>query len=104
MTHDDDPILTPGQDNKQILGLDFHNPVFPVSALAILAWVAGLIWPSAVHVTFHPDTDYQILYSFWMYPGALALSFLTSFLLPSSAGWDIASAYQSLNRHPEPMP
>ena len=74
------------------------------SALAILAWVAGLIWPSAVHVTFHPDTDYQILYSFWMYPGALALSFLTSFLLPSSAGWDIASAYQSLNRHPEPMP
>ncbi len=39
MKHDDAPILEPGQDNAQVLGMDFHHPVFPLSALAILAFI-----------------------------------------------------------------
>ena len=35
----DDPVLAPGQDNKQVMGLDFHNPVFPLSAVAILGFI-----------------------------------------------------------------
>lgn len=47
MDHDD-PVLTPGQDNKQVMGLDFHNPVFPLSALAILLFILyALIYPDA---------------------------------------------------------
>ena len=32
-----------GQDNVQVLGLDIHNPVFVVSSLAIIAFVAGVL-------------------------------------------------------------
>ena len=31
-----------GQDNIQLLGLDIHNPVFVVSSLTIVAFVAGI--------------------------------------------------------------
>ena len=34
-----------GQDNVQLLGLDIHNPVFVVSSLTIVAFVAfGRFW------------------------------------------------------------
>ena len=32
---------TLAQDNVQLLGLDIHNPVFAVSSLSIIAFVAG---------------------------------------------------------------
>ncbi len=32
-----------GQDNVQFLGLDVHNPVFVVSSLTIIAFVAGVL-------------------------------------------------------------
>ncbi len=32
-----------GQDNIRILGLDIHNPVFAVSSLSIIAFVAGVL-------------------------------------------------------------
>ncbi len=32
-----------GQDNVQLLGLDIHNPVFVVSSLTIIAFVAGVL-------------------------------------------------------------
>ena len=32
-----------GQDNVQFLGLDIHNPVFVVSSLTIIAFVAGVL-------------------------------------------------------------
>ena len=32
-----------GQDNIQLLGLDVHNPVFVVSSLTIVAFVAGVL-------------------------------------------------------------
>ena len=33
----------PGQDNVQLLGLDIHKPVFFVSSLTIIAFVAGVL-------------------------------------------------------------
>ena len=33
----------PGRDNVQFLGLDIHNPVFVVSSLTIIAFVAGVL-------------------------------------------------------------
>lgn len=39
MNHNDDPTMAPGHDNTRVLGLDFHNPVFPLSALAIIAFI-----------------------------------------------------------------
>jgi len=32
-----------GRDNVQVLGLDVHNPVFVVSSLTIIAFVAGVL-------------------------------------------------------------
>ena len=32
-----------GQDNVQLLGLDIHNPVFVVSSLTSIAFVAGVL-------------------------------------------------------------
>ena len=34
---------TLGQDNVQVLGLDIHNPVFVVSSLTVIAFVAGVL-------------------------------------------------------------
>lgn len=39
MTQDEDTEYEVGQDNVQIFGLDFHNPVFGISAVVILAFV-----------------------------------------------------------------
>jgi BCCT family betaine/carnitine transporter len=36
----DDHGLEAGQDNVQVMGLDIHNPVFPISAVAIILFVA----------------------------------------------------------------
>jgi len=35
----EDHGLEPGQDNVRVLGLDVHNPVFPISAILIVAFV-----------------------------------------------------------------
>ena len=35
--------LEAGQDNVQVLGLDIHNPVFPISAAIIIAFVVAAI-------------------------------------------------------------
>ncbi|RAR63331.1 MULTISPECIES: BCCT family transporter [Halomonadaceae] len=68
MTHDDDPILTPGQDNKQILGLDFHNPVFPVSALAILAFILyALIYPDQSNSQMTAARGFAIEHFDWLF-------------------------------------
>lgn len=76
-----------------------------LSVAALIAWILGLIWPGLVHVTFHPDTSYEILLAFWIYPGVLLAAVAASLLLPATAGWDIARAYQNLNRHPDsPLP
>ncbi|MDX1465925.1 MAG: BCCT family transporter [Halomonas sp.] len=68
MTHDDDPVLTPGQDNKQILGLDFHNPVFPLSALAILAFILyALVYPDAANTQLTAARTWSIEHFDWLF-------------------------------------
>ena len=75
-----------------------------IASVAIVAWIVGLIWPSLLHVNFHPETTYEILLPFWIYPGVLGACIVGSLLLPDEAGWDIAGSYRSLNRQPEPLP
>ncbi|MDR5868569.1 BCCT family transporter [Halomonas koreensis] len=68
MTQDDDPILAPGQDNKQWLGLDFHNPVFPLSALAILAFILyALIYPDAANSQLTAARGFAIERFDWLF-------------------------------------
>ncbi|XKE46384.1 BCCT family transporter [Halomonas organivorans] len=68
MTHDDDPILAPGQDNKQLLGLDFHNPVFPFSALAILAFILyALVYPDAASTQLTAARGFAIEHFDWLF-------------------------------------
>ncbi len=50
MNHNNDPTMAPGHDNTQVLGLDFHNPVFLLSALAIIAFILyALVYPDAAN-------------------------------------------------------
>ncbi|MBE0490003.1 MAG: BCCT family transporter [Halomonas sp.] len=68
MTQDDDPILSPGQDNTQVLGLDFHNPVFPLSALAILAFILyALIYPDAANSQLGAAHGWSIEHFDWLF-------------------------------------
>ncbi|MBB3191248.1 BCCT family transporter [Halomonas cerina] len=68
MQHDDDPVLTPGQDNTQVLGLDFHNPVFPLSALAILAFILyALIYPEAANSQLTGARGWSIEHFDWLF-------------------------------------
>ncbi|MGM0637859.1 MAG: BCCT family transporter [Pseudomonadota bacterium] len=64
----DDDALSPGQDNTQILGLDFHNPVFPLSALAILAFILyALIYPDAANSQLGAARSWSIEYFDWLF-------------------------------------
>ncbi|TLF53039.1 BCCT family transporter [Halomonas urmiana] len=68
MKHDDDPTLAPGHDNTQILGLDFHNPVFPLSALAIIAFILyALVYPDAANTQLTATRDWSIEYFDWLF-------------------------------------
>ncbi|MBH8579005.1 BCCT family transporter [Bisbaumannia pacifica] len=68
MKQDDAPVLTPGQDNKQIMGLDFHNPVFPLSALAILAFILyALIYPDAANGQLGAARGWSIEHFDWLF-------------------------------------
>lgn len=39
MSSSSETVLEPGIDNKQFWGLDFHNPVFPITATLIVAFI-----------------------------------------------------------------
>ncbi len=68
MQQDDSPVLTPGQDNKQIMGLDFHNPVFPLSALAILAFILyALVYPDAANSQLGAARGWSIEHFDWLF-------------------------------------
>ena len=67
MDHDD-PVLTPGQDNKQVMGLDFHNPVFPLSALAILLFILyALVYPDAANTHLGVAKNWSIEHFDWLF-------------------------------------
>ena len=63
----EDPTLTPGQDNTQVLGLDFHNPVFPLSALAILLFILyALVYPDAANTQLGLAKSWSIEHFDWL--------------------------------------
>lgn len=67
MRPDDEAVLVPGQDNKQILGLDFHSPVFPISAVAILAFIVyALIYPESANSQLGAARNWSIEYFDWL--------------------------------------
>ncbi|GGX99986.1 BCCT family transporter [Litchfieldella qijiaojingensis] len=68
MRQDDDPVLTPGQDNKQVMGLDFHNPVFPLSAIAILAFIIyALVYPEVANQQLGAARGWSIEHFDWLF-------------------------------------
>ncbi|CAH1042265.1 BCCT family transporter [Halomonas sp. TD01] len=68
MKNNDDPVLSPGQDNTQIMGLDFHNPVFPLSALAILLFILyALIYPDAANTQLGLAKNWSIEHFDWLF-------------------------------------
>ncbi|MBA2779718.1 BCCT family transporter [Billgrantia kenyensis] len=68
MKHDDAPILKPGQDNTRVLGMDFHHPVFPLSALAILAFILyALIYPDIANDHLSAARGFSIEHFDWLF-------------------------------------
>ncbi|MCL7941833.1 BCCT family transporter [Halomonas sp. ATCH28] len=68
MNHNDDPTMAPGHDNTQILGLDFHNPVFPLSALAIIAFILyALVYPDAANTQLTAARGWSIEHFDWLF-------------------------------------
>jgi betaine/carnitine transporter, BCCT family len=59
---------TVGQNNIQKLGLDIHNPVFAVSVLLILCFVAGtLIYPDSSKLVFDYSKAWSINNFDWLF-------------------------------------
>ncbi|WP_108445521.1 BCCT family transporter [Halomonas denitrificans] len=68
MNLDHDPTMAPGHDNTQIMGLDFHNPVFPLSALAIIAFILyALVYPDAANSQLTAARTWSIEYFDWLF-------------------------------------
>ncbi|MBB3185613.1 BCCT family betaine/carnitine transporter [Halomonas fontilapidosi] len=68
MNINDDPTMAPGHDNTQVLGLDFHNPVFPISALAIIAFVLyALVYPDAANTQLTAARGWSIEHFDWLF-------------------------------------
>ncbi|MFW3616559.1 BCCT family transporter [Billgrantia antri] len=68
MKQDDDSVLAPGHDNTQVLGMDFHSPVFPLSALAIIAFILyALVYPDAANSQLTSSRDWAIGHFDWLF-------------------------------------
>ncbi|WP_129139045.1 BCCT family transporter [Modicisalibacter coralii] len=68
MEQRDGPVMRPGQDNTQVLGLDFHNPVFPLSAIAILAFIIyALVYPDAANTQMVTARTWAIDHFDWLF-------------------------------------
>ena len=79
---EDDPVLSPGQDNAKVLGLDFHHPVFPLSALGILAFILyALIYPAAAHTQLTAARDWAIDRFDWLFMSTANLFVVLCLLL-----------------------
>ena len=71
-----------GQDNVQFLGLDIHNPVFVVSSLTIIAFVAGVLVFQAGAATAFGALRAWLMSTFdWVFMGAGNLFVLFCLLL-----------------------
>ncbi len=57
-----------GQDNIQLLGLDIHNPVFFISAAAILTFALGtLVFPAQASALLIGAKDWTLLHFDWFF-------------------------------------
>ena len=64
-----------GQNNVQVLGLDIHNPVFVVSSLTIVAFVAGVLaFPVGAATAFGALRTWLMSTFDWVFMGAGNLS------------------------------
>ena len=71
-----------GQDNVQFLGLDIHNPVFFVSSLTIIAFVAGVLAFQAEATAAFEALRAGLMSTFdWVFMGAVNLCVLFCLLL-----------------------
>ena len=71
-----------GQDNVQFLGLDIHNPVFVVSSLTIIAFVAGVLTFQAEATAAFGALRAGLMSTFdWVFMGAGNLFVLFCLLL-----------------------
>ena len=71
-----------GQDNVQLLGLDIHNPVFVVSSLTIIAFVAGvLVFQAGAAAAFGALRPWLMSTFDWVFMGAGNLFVLFCLLL-----------------------
>ena len=60
-----------GEDNVQVLGLDIHNPVFVVSSLTIVAFVAGVLaFQTAAAAAFGALRTWLMSTFDWVFMGA----------------------------------
>ena len=74
-----------GQDNVQVLGLDIHNPVFVVSSLTIVAFVAGVLaFPVGAATAFGALRTWLMSTFDWVFMGAAGN--LSRTLLPAPGG------------------
>ena len=65
---DRNSLLTSGQDNKQMMGMDFHHPVFPLSAAAILAFlIYALIYPDMANAQLGLAKNWSIEHFDWLF-------------------------------------
>ncbi|SDL26928.1 betaine/carnitine transporter, BCCT family [Modicisalibacter muralis] len=68
MSQDEVPVLKLGQDNKQVMGLDFHSPVFPLSAVAILLFIIyALVYPDAANAQLGLAKNWSIEHFDWLF-------------------------------------
>ncbi|GEN23414.1 BCCT family transporter [Halomonas cupida] len=82
MNHEQGPVLTPGQDNTQRWGLDYHSPVFPLSALSILGFIIyALISPATANSQLTAVRGWAINHFDWLFMVAGNLFVLLCLLL-----------------------
>jgi len=63
-----DVPLAPGMDNKQFWGMDFHNPVFPITAGLILLFIAyALVDPARASAQMVAARTWSIEHFDWLF-------------------------------------
>ena len=75
-SHDEDRVTMPlyecdyeaGQDNVEVMGLDLHIPVFPVSAALILSFALGtLLFPETAAPILNGAKQFTLEYFDWLF-------------------------------------
>ncbi|WP_290537871.1 MULTISPECIES: BCCT family transporter [Alcanivorax] len=68
MSIDYDTDYDVGQDNVQVLGMDLHNPVFFISAVLVIAFVAGtLAFPESANGMLNGAKGWAIEHFDWLF-------------------------------------